>query len=320
MGNDVLVLAEHRSGQLSDVTFELVGKARELADQGGGRVLAVLLGDPSLAHDLGAADVVLCSDDPAVATYNAQAYERAMVHVVGQQQPRMVLTSTTTVGMDVSTGLSVHWPAPLASYVVDVTHDGTDLSVTCRAYGGKLVAEVALTGPRAICAVIAGSFPAVAGRSEAAGKAELLDLGGVLGGLSVSVAELVEPEKGDVDITAADLLVSVGRGIGSRENLEVVQELADALGAPLAASRPLIDQGWLPKARQVGKSGLAVRPKVYLALGISGAPEHVEGMQHAETVIACNTDPKAPIFDVATYGTTVDLFYLADELVKRVQV
>ncbi|MDA8075741.1 MAG: electron transfer flavoprotein subunit alpha/FixB family protein, partial [Actinomycetota bacterium] len=156
MGNDVLVLAEHRNGRLSDVTFELVGKARELADRGGGRVLAVLLGETSLAHELGVADVVLCSEDPAVATYNAQAYERAMVHVVERQQPRLVLTSTTTVGMDVSTALSVHWPAPLASYVVDVRRDGEDLAVTCRAYGGKLLAEVALTGPRAICAVIAG--------------------------------------------------------------------------------------------------------------------------------------------------------------------
>ena len=319
MGNDVLVLAEHRGGQLTDVTFELMGKGRALADSGGGRLLAVLLGDSSLAEQLGAADAVLCADDPVLATYNAEAYVRALAHVVGQQQPRLVLTSTTTAGMDASTALSVRWQAPLASYVVGVDLEGEGLAVVCRAYGGKLLAEVELTGPRAVCAAIAGSFPAEAGHSETPGRTEPVSLEGLLDGLGVSVVEVLEAEKGDVDITASDLLVSVGRGIGSRDNLAVVQELADALGVPLAASRPLIDQGWLPKSRQVGKSGLSVSPKVYLALGISGAPEHLEGMQHAEMVIACNTDAKAPIFDVATYGTTVDLFELTEELVERVK-
>jgi electron transfer flavoprotein alpha subunit len=111
-------------------------------------------------------------------------------------------------------------------------------------------------------------------------------------------------------LLAADLLVSVGRGIGSQDNLEEVQELADALGAPLSASRPVTDSGWLPKTRQVGKSGLKVKPKVYLTFGISGAPEHLEGMRDAELIIACNTDEAAPIFDVAHYGTTIDLFDL----------
>jgi electron transfer flavoprotein alpha subunit len=129
---------------------------------------------------------------------------------------------------------------------------------------------------------------------------------------------MVEPESGDVDITAAELLVSVGRGIGSQDNLEEVQELADALGAPLSASRPVTDAGWLPKTRQVGKSGLKVKPKVYLTFGISGAPEHLEGMRDAELIIACNTDANAPIFDVAHYGTTVDLFDLVPALTEKV--
>jgi electron transfer flavoprotein alpha subunit len=133
----------------------------------------------------------------------------------------------------------------------------------------------------------------------------------------MSLQEIFEPEAGDVDITAADLLVSVGRGIGSQDNLELVTELADALGAPVSASRPVTDSGWLPKTRQVGKSGLTVKPRAYLALGISGAPEHLEGMRGAELIIACNTDPKAPIFDVAHYGTTEDLFDLVPELTEK---
>ena len=136
--------------------------------------------------------------------------------------------------------------------------------------------------------------------------------------IRMSVRQVFEPEAGDVDITSADLLVSVGRGIGSQDNLELVAELADALGSPLSASRPVTDSGWLPKTRQVGKSGLKVKPRAYLAFGISGAPEHLEGMRGADLIIACNTDPKAPIFDVAHYGTTEDLFDLVPALTERV--
>ncbi len=115
------------------------------------------------------------------------------------------------------------------------------------------------------------------------------------------------------------MLVSVGRGIESQDNMEIVVELADALGVPLSASRPVVDAGWLPKTRQVGQSGLKVKPRVYLAFGISGAPEHLEGMRNAELIIACNTDAGAPIFGIAHYGTTVDLFDLVPELVDKIR-
>jgi electron transfer flavoprotein alpha subunit len=133
----------------------------------------------------------------------------------------------------------------------------------------------------------------------------------------MSLVQVTEPQSGDVDITTADLLVSVGRGIESQDNVELVQDLGDALGVPLSASRPVVDAGWLPKTRQVGKSGLKVKPKAYLAFGISGAPEHLEGMRDADLIIACNTDPGAPIFDVAHYGTTVDLFDLVPALTEK---
>jgi electron transfer flavoprotein alpha subunit len=146
---------------------------------------------------------------------------------------------------------------------------------------------------------------------------EVIDAPPGLDDLRTTFLRMIAPEAGDVDITAADVLVSVGRGIGSQDNLELVQELADALGAPLASSRPITDQGWLPKTRQVGKSGLKVKPRVYLAFGISGAPEHLEGMRDAELIIACNTDEQAPIFDIAHYGSTVDLFDLVPALAEK---
>ena len=136
--------------------------------------------------------------------------------------------------------------------------------------------------------------------------------------LRMSLRQVFEADAGDVDIAAADMLVSVGRGIESQDNMEIVEELADALGAPLSGSRPVVDAGWLPKTRQVGQSGLKVKPSVYLAFGISGAPEHLEGMRNAELIIACNTDAGAPIFGIAHYGTTVDLFDLVPALVGKI--
>jgi electron transfer flavoprotein alpha subunit len=166
---------------------------------------------------------------------------------------------------------------------------------------------------------VAGAFPAAAGQGGPGAELVALDPPPELDTSRVSLQHVIEPEGADVDITAAPLLVSVGRGIGSKDDLDTVQELADALGAPLSASRPVIDAGWMPKSRQVGKSGLTVKPKAYLAFGISGAPEHLEGMRDAELIIACNTDANAPIFDVAHYGTTEDLFDLVPELVEKLE-
>jgi electron transfer flavoprotein alpha subunit len=308
MANDIIVLADHLRGQLSDATLELVGKAKELAGTTGGQAVVALLGAPDLAGQISGADTVLTMEHPALSDYTPEAWEKALLHIVNERQPRLVLIANTTIGMDLGAGLSAAWGAPLIAYTVRLEAESGDIVATAQVYGGKLLAEVALSGDRGICTVVAGSFPAAAGGGSPAIEAIQPPAG--LDDLKTSFLTMVEPEGGDVDITAADLLVSVGRGIGSQDNLEEVQELADALGAPLSASRPITDAGWLPKTRQVGKSGLKVKPKVYLTFGISGAPEHLEGMRDAELIIACNTDEAAPIFDVAHYGTTVDLFDL----------
>ena len=316
MANDILVLADHLRGQLSDTTLELVGKAKELAGATGGQAVVALLGAPDLAGQITGADTVLTVDHPALADYTPEAWEKTLLHIVNERQPRLVLIANTTIGMDLGAGLSAAWGAPLVAYAVRLEADGNDIVATAQVYGGKLLAEVVLSGDRGICTVVAGSFPAAAGGGSSAGEAVAAPDG--LDDRKTSFLALVEPEAGDVDITGADLLVSVGRGIGNQDNLEEVQELADALGAPLSASRPITDAGWLPKTRQVGKSGLKVKPKVYLTFGISGAPEHLEGMRDAELIIACNTDEAAPIFDVAHYGTTIDLFDLVPALNDKV--
>ena len=316
MPNDILVLADHVGGQLSDTTLELVGKAKELAGATGGQALVALLGAPGLANSVGAADAVLTVDHPALADYNPEAWEKALLGIVTERQPRLVLIANTTIGMDLGAGLSAAWSAPLVAYAVGLELDGGDIVATAQVYGGKLLAEVAISGDRGVCTVVAGSFPA-AGAGAGSPAVEALAPPAGLDDLKTSFLTMVEPEGGDVDITAAEALVSVGRGIGSQDNMELVQELADAIGAPLSASRPVTDLGWLPKTRQVGKSGLKVKPKVYLTFGISGAPEHLEGMRDAELIIACNTDEAAPIFDVAHYGTTIDLFDLVPALTDK---
>ena len=328
MANDILVLVDHVAGRLSDPTFELLGKARDLAGSTGGRVVAALLGAPDLAGQLGAADAVVTVDHPALANYTPEAWEKALLAVVTEREPRLVLIANTTIGMDLGAGLSAAWPAPLVAYTVDLEVEGEEVAgaggvpqviATAQVYGGKLLAEVAIEGDRGVCTVVAGSFPVAAGQGgDGNPSVEAVAPPATLDNLATSFLGLVEPEGGDVDITAADALVSVGRGIGSQDNLELLQELADAMGAPLSASRPITDLGWLPKTRQVGKSGLKVKPKVYLTFGISGAPEHLEGMRDAELIIACNTDTAAPIFDVAHYGTTVDLFDLVPALTDRI--
>jgi electron transfer flavoprotein alpha subunit len=217
--------------------------------------------------------------------------------------------------MDVAGALSGRTGRPLVAYCKELSFEGDKTVVTSQVYGGKLNAEVEVDGP-AIVSVIAGSFaPAAPGWSPQIEDVAAPDLSG----LHTEFLARVEPEAADVDITAEEMLVSVGRGIGGEENIELAQELAEALGATVSASRPVTDAGWLPKTRQVGKSGRKVKPKLYIACGISGAPEHLEGMSDAELIIAINTDEKAPIFDVAHYGTTADLFDVLPALTEELQ-
>jgi len=314
-----MVLAEHTGMRVSEGTYELIGKARELASALGGVTEVALLGPRDLLDQLGGAAIVVSVEHPALAEYLPEAYERAMLEVLAQRSPRLLLMSTATIGLDLGAALSVHWDAPLAAYVSALEIDHGAVMATAQILGGKVLAEVELPGERGIATVLGGVFSAAAG--QPAGSPEVVHIvpPAELDALRMSLRQVVEAGGGDVDISVADMLVSVGRGIESQDNLEIVLELANALGCPLSASRPVVDAGWLPKTRQVGQSGLKVKPRVYLALGISGAPEHLEGMRNAELIIACNTDPGAPIFRIAHYGTTVDLFDLVPELVDRVR-
>jgi electron transfer flavoprotein alpha subunit len=319
VNRNVMVLAEHTAMQVSEGTYELIGEARELASALGGVTEVVLLGPRELAGQLRGADVVVCVDHPALADYLPEAYERALLEVLSQRAPRLLLMSNATVGLDLGAALAVRWDAPLAAYVSALGIDDGVVTATAKILGGKVLAEVELPGERAIATVLSGAFGTDADLSAAAADVVEVTPPAGLDALRMSLRQVIGAGVGDVDIAAAEMLVSVGRGIESQDNLGIVAELADALGVPLSASRPVVDAGWLPKTRQVGQSGLKVKPRAYLAFGISGAPEHLEGMRNAELIVACNTDPGAPIFGVAHFGTTVDLFDLVPALVDRVR-
>jgi electron transfer flavoprotein alpha subunit len=205
---------------------------------------------------------------------------------------------------------------PHAAFAVDVKI-GDSIQAVSQLYGGKMNVTCELGAGPCVVSVLAGSFPAADGYADGSPAVDSLPAPPTAG--RVRFKQLIEPEAGDVDITAQEVLVAVGRGIGSKDDIEVAEELAEALDAAVAATRPLIDAGWLPKTRQVGKSGLKVSPKVYLALGVSGAPEHIEGMKSSGTIIAVNTDRSAPIFNVAHYGLVADLFDVCEELTEAVE-
>ncbi len=315
MSNDILVITEHLDGKVADISYEMVGKAKELAAAWGGQAIAVLMGS-GMAEQAAtfASDATLYVDDPALAHFNPEAYARVVAALVEQKSPRLVMFGSTSAGMDLAAWLSAKTGAPCVAYVSDLQAEGDTLVATSQVYAGKMAAEAIPEGDTAIVTVLAGAFPADPGRGST--TPEQTAPPASLDGLRTRFVEMIMPEAGDIDITAEEKLVAVGRGIGGEDNIELAEELAEALGAALAASRPITDAGWLPKTRQVGKSGVTVKPKLYLMLGISGAPEHIEGMKDAELIIAINTDENAPIFDVAHYGTTEDLFDVAEAMLE----
>ncbi len=317
MSTDVFVLVEHRDGAVTEGTLELLGRARELAGATGGEAVALLLGSgvEPLVGQLGAASRILALEDPALAEFTPSAWQAALVPLVRDRAPLLVLAPNTGVGMDVAAGLSAATGLPLAAYATEVAIDGGSPLVTCRLYAGKIDVRVRYRDGRGIATVVAGAFPAEAGR--VAGSPAVERVAPPALDTRVRFRGFHRPEAGDVDITRESILVSVGRGIGDQENIELVEELAAALGGAVSSSRPIADAGWLPRTRQVGKSGLRVKPKLYLALGISGAPEHLEGMRDAELIIAVNTDPRAPIFGVAHYGAVADILDVVPALTKR---
>ena len=318
MSKQIFVIAEHMRGKVDDVTFEMLGKGKELAASTGGELVAVLLGhnQKELASQLGTANKVVYADHEKLANFNPWMYAKVISEIVGQHKPRIVLTAYSSMGIEVAPAISVSQNMSLTAYVSNISIQDSKVNATSQIYGGKMNIEAVDENESMIACVLPGSFPADAGKTSGSPAIEDFAVSG-LDESKIVFKKLIEPDKSDVDITQSSILVSVGRGIQSNDNLPMVEELATKLGGAVSCSRPIVDSKWMPKTRQVGKSGLKVKPKFYLALGISGAPEHIEGMKEADLVIAVNTDPKAPIFDYAHYGVVGDLFDIIPALTAK---
>lgn len=316
MSQDIYVVIEHLRGQVPDISYTMLAAARDLAQASGGKVVAVLLGHNAegLAKDF-AADQVLYLDHAMLADFTSDAYQKTLADLIIKNQPRAVLFGNTSIGADVASVLSMRLGLPLISSCRSFTKEGKFISQIC---GGKIMVEGELPSPTALVTMVPGGYQPDQGRSAEAPSITEAEVP-ALDALRVTLSKYIEPETADVDISKEPLLIAVGRGIQNKDNIELAESLAQAIGGVVCGSRPVIDQGWLATSRLVGKSGKQVKPKIYFAMGISGAPEHVEAITQSDTIIAVNTDPKAPIFDVAKYGVEGDIFELVEVLTEQVK-
>jgi electron transfer flavoprotein alpha subunit len=307
-----LVVAEHVRGQLRPVTLELVSAAREL---GGPVEVAVIAADPSAFTDavnLQGVDEILAVWVEQEA-FESDVWQQAVEALVEERDPQAILLGFTVDSMGYGPALAAKLGSGFASDVFALREEGGQIVAERSFYGAKVNAEVEFPGhDRVVVLVRPTSWQPTAG----SGSATVTEVDVPAVSSRARHRDWVEVQAGDVDITTADFLLSVGRGVGEKENLEQFEELAGRMGATLSVSRPLVDAGWMPNSRQVGQSGKTVKPKVYLALGISGAVQHLAGMKTSATIIAVNSDPEAAIFNVAHYGAVADLFDVADELDK----
>jgi len=306
MAANVWVVVEHWRNRVSDITYEALALGREVADQLGAPLQAVLLGHEAreMAQCLGKADSVVCVDHPLLVEVVAETYTEALVQLLKGRKPHAIIIPLTNVSLGVGTLLGARLHLPVVNFCKDLKVVDKKVQARCVLYGGKIEASVTTAGEPAIFGLWPGARPADKGRLDRRPSVE--EFTASLTETGVRLKKYIEPEAGDVDITQQEVLVAVGRGIQSQENLTLAETLAKDLYGAVCGSRPVIDQGWLPLSRQVGKSGLTVKPKLYLALGISGAPEHTEGMKDSALIVAVNTDPHAPIFDIAHYGIVAD--------------
>ncbi len=320
MGN-VLVLAEHRQGALRDVSFEMLAVAPKIAEGMGGETAVLLLGSglDDLAKKMTEYGVkVLVVDDPAFENFNAEKYQIALSAIVDELKPAVLMTGHTAQGVDFMPALAVEKKMPLVSDVVGLDYEDGTLKATRTLYSGKVNAVVAFK-PADTCLVTFREGAVEAPETSAAGEVEKLDSPLKEDVTYRKFVEYVEAEVGDVDITQSDILVAIGRGLKEDKNLPEIEALAEAIKADLAGSRAATDAGWIPHDRQVGTSGKTVKPKLYIALGVSGAFQHLAGMKGAKTIVAINKDPEAPIFTVADYAIVDDMFKVLPKLTEKLK-
>ena len=333
----VYVFAQQVDNELSGIAFELLGKAKDLAKDLNTEVTAILIGYQvkNLADELAAygADKVIVVDDPELKEYRTEPYTHAMASVINEYKPEIVLVGATAIGRDlgprvsarVATGLTADCTVleigdfPI-NPIPNQEQKHNQLLMTRPAFGGNTIATIACPDNRPQMATVRPGVMQKIDKIEGA-KAEVIEYnpGFTPDNKYVEILEIVKSVKDTVDIMDAKILVSGGRGVGSAENFKMLQDLADVLGGTVSCSRAVVDSGWMERDYQVGQTGKTVRPNLYFAIGISGAIQHVAGMEESDIIIAINKDADAPIFDVADYGIVGDLNKIVPALTQALK-
>ena len=321
---DVWVFCEQREGKLMPTDFELISKGRDLANELGVNLCGLLLGGEGIeaaAKELGGygADKVIVVDDKELEVYRTEPYAHALSSVINEYKPEIMLVGATAIGRDLGPRVSARVATGLtADCTVLEIGDFTDMAtkevlpkqllMTRPAFGGNTIATIACPYNRPQMATVRpGVMQKIAPITGAKASVIEYNPGFTPDNKYVEILEVVKSVADTVDIQDAKILVSGGRGVGSEENFKLLQDLADVMGGTVSCSRAVVENGWMPQERQVGQTGKTVRPSVYFAIGISGAIQHVAGMEEADIIIAINKDEDAPIFDVADYGIVGDL-------------
>ena len=312
----VLAVGEHRRGDLRDVSLELVTAGRELADElDTDLAVAVIGGDvESFAEELNREGVDTIYTVAEGEEFNHGVYTQAIEQLYAELDLSALLLPNSVNGLDHAPAVAERLDLPLVTDVIAL-EGGDPVEVTREQYGGKVETTYDIDAQEYVLTIRPAEWPTADEAGDATVEAFEADIDEASLGTTVNGFE--EVGSGDIDITEADVLVSVGRGIEDEDNIPLIEELADALDATLSSSRPIVDNGWLPQNRQVGQSGKVVTPDVYIAIGISGAVQHVAGMKGSDTIVAINTDPNAPIYDIADYGIVDDLFDVVPELIEE---
>ncbi len=316
----IFVIAEHKDNKLKPITSELLVFAQRVGRDFNRPVTAVVLGSATaaLADQLKSKKIhrVITAEHEQLADYKPDSYVEILKSIIEKEKPFLVLIGHTTQGMDFAPRLAVAIRRPLIAGCVEYEKQGDRLVLTRQIFNAKMNMKTALRGdPPYFATASPGAFPA--DDLESGGNAEVVPFPVVLSAASRrKIIDRLEAAKGKADLTSAPIIVSGGRGLKEKQNFNLIFELAEAMGGSVGASRPVVDSEWLPREYQVGSSGQTVSPKLYVAIGISGAIQHLVGMQTSRCIVAINKDAEAPIFKVAHYGIVDDLFKVVPALTK----
>ena len=325
MSKNVFVIAEQRDGKIMKVSYELIGKARELANDLGQDVIAVLMGSgiEAVAGDLAkaGADKVIVVDDPMLAEYVTEPYAKAATAVIKANDPEIVLFGASSIGRDLAPRVSarIHTGLTADCTKLEIDPETKLLNMTRPAFGGNIMATILCADHRPQMATVRPGVMQALESCDKVGEVEKFAVEFTAADMNVEICEVVKTDKKAVDITEAKILVSGGRGLGSAEGFAQLKDLADVLGGEVSASRAAVDNGWIEKDRQVGQTGKTVRPDLYVACGISGAIQHAAGMEESEFIVAINKEETAPIFSICDLGIVGDLNKIVPKLTEALK-